>query len=192
MRSVPFVAVLDANVLFSNALRNLLLTAYDHDLYQARFSDHILQEVKGSLTQRRDASIADSAVARLRAGYPEALVERYESLISAMKNDVGDKHVLAAAVHAGAQVIVTNNLRDFPYEAVSPYAIEVQTPDDFLVHLWDLDRETMLAVVNETAGLTRRRNPRDIVEQLASQAPTFRAVVLAEADFSISPPRLRR
>jgi predicted nucleic acid-binding protein len=40
-------------------------------------------------------------------------VTGHEPLIAAMKNDEKDRHVVAAAVKAGAQVIVTSNLKHF-------------------------------------------------------------------------------
>jgi hypothetical protein len=49
-----------------------------------------------------------------------------------------DRHVLAAAIVAGADVIVTHNLRDFPDEALARYDIEAQHPDEFIRHLIDL------------------------------------------------------
>ncbi len=69
--------------------------------------------------------------------FPEALVEDYELLVPAMPNHEKDRHVAAAALKAGAQVIVTHNLRDF---GSLPDGIEAQAPDDFLVDLFDSDR----------------------------------------------------
>lgn len=42
----------------------------------------------------------------------------YEPLVDSMSNDPKDRHVLAAAVRANAQVIATFNVRDFPVTAV--------------------------------------------------------------------------
>lgn len=49
--------------------------------------------------------------------------------------DPGDRHVLAAAIHANAEVILTCNLADFPAETLARSNIEAQHPDDFLVYL---------------------------------------------------------
>jgi hypothetical protein len=46
--------------------------------------------------------------------------------------------VLAAAIQAGAGVIVTFNLRDFPSAVLETYGIEAQHPDEFITHLFDL------------------------------------------------------
>ena len=56
----------------------------------------------------------------MQRAFPEALVTGYAYLTEVMRNDPRDRHVLAAAVRAGAAVIVTNNVRDFPVEACAP------------------------------------------------------------------------
>ena len=68
--------------------------------------------------------------------FPEAMVKGYEPLIAGLQNDTKDRHVVAAAVKAGAQVITTVNIRDF---TPLPDGIEAQTPDEFLCNLFDLN-----------------------------------------------------
>ncbi len=69
----------------------------------------------------------------------DALVTGYEELIEGLRlPDPDDRHVLAAAIRARADVIVTCNLRDFPADALSPYGIEAQHPDEFIMNLLDL------------------------------------------------------
>ena len=69
----------------------------------------------------------------------DCLVTGYETLISALSlPDPDDRHVLAAAITARCDVIVTSNLQDFPEAEVTRYAIEVQHPDDFLSSHLDL------------------------------------------------------
>ncbi len=78
---------------------------------------------------------------RLRAiverEFPEAQVVGYEHLGPRRHaDDPKDRHVVAAAVKAGAQVITTANLKDF---AALPEAVEAQSPDEFLLNMLDLD-----------------------------------------------------
>ena len=48
-----------------------------------------------------------------------------------MTNDEKDRHVLAAAVRAGVNQVVTRNTRDFPQLSADPYEIEIRDPDEF-------------------------------------------------------------
>src|SRR4051794_26768871 len=138
---MAFVAVLDANVLWSAALRDTLVRAALADLYRPVWSEEILAEMLRNLKRKRpnlNPARLDRMVHLLRAEIPDALVDGYQGLVPTMTNDPGDRHVLAAAVHAGAEVIVTFNGRHFPAAACEPYNVEAQHPDKFLSHLWDL------------------------------------------------------
>jgi hypothetical protein len=52
----------------------------------------------------------------------DCLVTGYEDLIESLTlPDPDDRHVLAAAIRAGAEVIVTYNLKDFSPEALARF-----------------------------------------------------------------------
>jgi predicted nucleic acid-binding protein len=112
------VAFLDASVLYPALLRNLLMHLALRDLFQARWSDRIHDEwIAALLRNRPDLTFAQLARTRrlMDENVDEALVGGYEHLIGALTlPDPKDRHVLAAAIHSGAGVIVTVNLRDFP------------------------------------------------------------------------------
>lgn len=70
---------------------------------------------------------------------PDCLVEGYEDLIQGLQlPDRNDRHVLAAAIRVGADVVVTMNLKHFPAKILATYGIEAQHPDVFVHHLVDL------------------------------------------------------
>ncbi|MGC4083932.1 MAG: hypothetical protein QM736_17935 [Vicinamibacterales bacterium] len=123
--------------------------------------------------------LADKA-ARLRATmerfFPEAMVTGYEPLIAAMQNDIKDRHVVAAAVKAGAQVIITANLKDF---TPLPDGIEAQLPDEFLCNLFDLDPKGFTEILGEQA--VNLQNPpvtfEELLDRLARPAPDLIAAV---------------
>ncbi len=73
----------------------------------------------------------------------------HEPLIAAMENHAKDRHVVAAAVKAGAQLIVTANLKDF---RKLPEGIDVQSPDEFLCSLLELDPRGMFELVTAQAA----------------------------------------
>ena len=180
---MALVALLDANALFSPALRDTLLRAAEYDLYRPAWSQRILEEMKRSILLKRpdvDPARLDRTISLLLAWFPDALVTGYEDLIASMTNHPGDRHVLAAAVRAGADVIVTNNGRHFLPVARDTYAIDVQTPDLFLRSLWDVDADTLVRVLEEQGqALNPPRASRDVVQALRrSSARGFAELVL--------------
>ena len=65
----------------------------------------------------------------------DCLVTDYEDLIpSLVLPDPNDRHVLAAAIVGHCDLIITQNLKDFPEDILKPYGIEAQHPDIFLFH----------------------------------------------------------
>ncbi len=185
LRPTSFRAVLDANVLVMAGPRDTLLRAAEEGLYRALWSEAILDEVRRNVIRLLEerglsgpADRVDYLLYRLRRAYPEALVEGYEGLVPVMTNQEKDRHVLAAAVSGGAQVIVTENLRDFPSIALSPYGIEAHSPDEFLLHLLDLDPEGMVRILREQgAEMQTPRTINEILDRLAPQLPQFIASV---------------
>jgi hypothetical protein len=102
---------------------------------------------------------------------PDCLVTGYEGLVGALKlPDPDDRHVLAAAIRCQAGVIVTYNLADFPSEALDPYGIAAQHPDEFVVHLFDLSPAAVCAAVrDQRLALTRpARSVRELLDTFLS------------------------
>jgi hypothetical protein len=75
--------------------------------------------------------------------------------------------VLAAAIRARAEVIVTYNLTDFPAESLARFDIAALHPDDFLVSLLDAaPAEVCTAVKRQREGL--RNMPKTAEEFLST------------------------
>ncbi len=132
---------LDANVLFPASLRDLLLRAVEHGLYRLAISRRGWDEVTRNLirtgrTTPDGAAHLDAHILRFLADH-DALVTGYEGHIPTLTNHPKDRHVLATAITAGAEVIVTFNLRDFRRAALAPYGIAPEHPDTFLTHLFE-------------------------------------------------------
>ncbi len=141
-----FTAVYDACVLYPAPLRDLLMHLAMSNLFRAKWSDEIHEEwIRNVLKERPD--LTREKLHRTRQNmdkHVDGLVFGYESLIPGLTlPDGNDRHVLAAAIRARADVIVTFNLKDFPAEYLSQFDIEAQHPDDFVFHLTDLNPEAV-------------------------------------------------
>lgn len=136
-----FVVIFDANVLYPFRMRDILLTFCEAGLLRGRWTDQITDEwVRNLLAQKPafEASIK-SQVAAMQRAFPEAWVEEYEHLVPVIElPDPDDRHVVAAAIKCGAQVIVTANLKHFPSEPLAQFDIEAVQPDDFLLGIFEL------------------------------------------------------
>ncbi|MBZ0118339.1 MAG: PIN domain-containing protein [Sandaracinaceae bacterium] len=182
MLPADFRVVLDANVLFPFSLRDTLLRAAAQGFFQLYWSEQILDETRRNLLAT--GSISEEAAKRLFStmtrAFPEAMVSGYESLVPSMPNDEKDRHVVAAAVKAGAQVIVTSNLKDF---RPLPDGIEAQSPDEFLCNLFDLDPEGMVELVRAQAAALKKppRSFEELLAGLAKIAPDFALAVRERA-----------
>jgi predicted nucleic acid-binding protein len=179
---VALVVLLDANVLWSAAVRDTLLRAAERALFHPLWSTEILDELARGLKRRRpdlDPARIDRTIALMARHFPEALVQGFEALIPAMHNDVKDRHVLAAAVCGRAQIIVTENVRDFPASACAPWDVNVQTADEFLCQLWVTYPDTIRDVLREQAADLNAppRTPLDLLATLARSAPNFATMV---------------
>lgn len=111
------------------------------DLFRARWTAAIHDEwIRSVLEDRPDLTRARLERTRdlMNATVRDCLVTDYEDLIDTLTlPDADDRHVLAAAIRAQAQVIVTYNLADFPISVLRSYGMEAQHPDDFVSQLLD-------------------------------------------------------
>lgn len=164
---MAFVVLYDANVLYPSMLRDLLIRVAQAGLVQAKWTDEILDEVFDNLTANRpDLDPQKLARARdlMNKAVRDSLVTGYEPLIEGLDlPDPGDRHVLAAAIKSRSQVIVTNNLRDFPAAALEPWDLEAKSADDFILDQIDLNREAVLSAVQRIAD-SRTRPPATFAE----------------------------
>lgn len=147
------VVLLDACTLYPAVLRDVLMRLALHGLILARWTDAIHDEwIEAVLRDRPDHSRAQLERTRqlMNLHAEDSLVSKYEHHISKLElSDPDDRHVLAAAMEAQADAILTWNLRDFPEAALSGHGIAVMTPDDLLESLFTDYRNAFVAVLRE-------------------------------------------
>jgi predicted nucleic acid-binding protein len=157
---MPFIVIYDANVLVGNTLRDLLVRIAQTGLVQAKWTDRILDEALAAV-QKIHSDIPPEKLARLRAlmidAVPDCLVTGHEPLIDGLHlRDPQDRHVLAAGIKSGAQVIVTMD-KDFTAEALEPWDIEAKHPDDFVLDQMDIDDRLIWGCVQQIVDSRKRR-----------------------------------
>lgn len=143
------MALLDANVLYPARPRDLLIRLAIAGLYQARWSERILDECFDNLIEDRP-DLTYEQLARTRrlmtTALPDAIATGYEDRIEEYDlPDPDDRHVLAAAETASASLLVTHNLDDFPVEKI-PAGLRVVSPDAFVLALTNEDLDVVFEV----------------------------------------------
>jgi predicted nucleic acid-binding protein len=187
---VAFKAVLDASVLFPFTLRDALLRSAEIvlddagdeilTLYTPLWSELILDEMSRNIVKADHATQQQMThlVNEMTSAFPEAMVPLAEikALESSMTNDPKDRHVLAAAVAADAEVVVTFNLKHFPPETCEAVGVEAIDPDRFLCDLHDLAPHEIREAIEAQAGaLTKGRKTFDelLDNHLIKLVPAF-------------------
>ena len=167
---VPVVRY-DACVLYAAPVRDLLMQLALSDLFQARWTDQIHDEWTRNVAANRP-DISHASLTRCRElmdeHVPDCLVTNYEALIPTLTlPDLNDRHVLAAAIHGGAGLIVTFNLSDFPRSILRQFDIEAIHPDEFIRRLWDERSDAVLHAMRlHRASL--KRPAKSAVEYIAT------------------------
>jgi len=166
---VAFVVLYDACVLYPAPLRDLLVRLANTGIVRARWSEPILDECFRSILKNRP-DLKPEALQRTRELMTQAvadcIVTGFEDLIEGLElPDPNDRHVLAAAILAGAQAIITLNLGDFPDGKLAPYNVEAKHPDDFVLDAIDLAPGLVTTAVSLQAS-SLRNPPRTVGELL--------------------------
>ena len=112
----------------------------------------------------------------LRAHFGEAWISGYESLIPKMTNDEKDRHVVAAAVHGEASIIVTLNLRHFRPEHLAPWGVRALHPQSFLIEIFRQEQALVMAKLEQQAA-DRGRSLRQLLDILNGTVPDFVSLV---------------
>ena len=146
----PPIAVYDACVLYPFHIRNLLVQCGADRLVEVRWTDEIHDEWIRNLAANVPTITAERLLQTrdlMKRVLPEATVSGYETRVATLAlPDPDDRHVVAAAIVAGASHIVTWNLPDFPIDALAPFQLSVQDPDAFLMDRYAAAPDATIAV----------------------------------------------
>lgn len=181
-----FTVVYDACLFYPAPLRDFMVRLAQTRRFRARWTLQIQEEWLQSLLgkqPRLDPARLRRTVELINRAVPDCLVTGYEHLIDKLElPDPDDRHVLAAAIRAGAQAIVTLNLKDFPPEVLDEYEIFSRHPDDFVLDLADLEPGVVTSVAKQQRAALQ--NPalsaEEFIDRLRRQGLPGVAAFLAE------------
>ena len=156
---MAFIVIYDACVLYPAPLRDLLVRVGMTGLVQVNWTNEILDECfRSILANKPDLSAERLERTRtlMNRAIRDVLVDGYQGLVDSLElPDLGDRHVLAAAIRGGAQAIVTANLKHFPARALAPLDLEAIHPDDFILDLLELAPGVILKVLDDQVRALR-------------------------------------
>lgn len=171
------VALCDANVLYSGSLRDLLLRLALARIIRLHTTERILDETFDNLRANRP-DLDPERLLRTRhlmmRAVPDLIVQDYEHHMELLSlPDPDDCHVLAAAIEAGATVILTNNLKDFPAELLAPHDLTAMSADAFLCQIHELAADGIIAAARDMAIAWRAPGAtvEDVIDSLAIVVP---------------------
>ncbi len=140
-------------------IRDLLFWFAHDDHYTPKWSKHIFDEWIDVMKRKNIIELEiKKRINWANQAFPDALVKNYEGLIENLTlPDPKDRHVLAAAIKTNANIIVTNNLKDFPEEYLKSYEFSAKSADDFLTETIDLNPKIAIKAFRKL--VLHRRNP---------------------------------
>lgn len=172
MKVKPLRVLIDANVLYSQYLRDLLLILGERTIYHPFWTDDIIGEWKRNLLKNRP-DLAEQKINRtirlMNAAFTNSTINQYEDLIPLLSlPDDGDRHVLAAAVKGEMDAILTFNVKDFPRSTMDAFAIQRFTPNEFFMYLYNQYQSLMEAFDYQLNSLRKPAMTRDgLMESLS-------------------------
>lgn len=151
--------LIDACVLYPTVMREMVLGVARAGLFEPIWSERILEEWARAAVKLgpEGEAQARAEIALLRAGWPGASRPAAPHVAQRLwLPDADDIHVLAVAVDASADVLMTLNAKDFPRGALAEEGITRVDPDGYLMELWAKSPAPVEAVAADVLKTARR------------------------------------
>lgn len=151
--------VLDACVLFPTVMREMLLGVAATGAFEPRWSARILEEwaLAARKIDPQGEALARGEVAMINAHFPDACLKPAPGLEARLwLPDNNDIHVLATSVSGHADIIVTNNAKDFPRGILAEEGVSRADPDAFLLGHWQAHSDLVAGVGDNVLAEARR------------------------------------
>jgi predicted nucleic acid-binding protein len=159
------VAVLDACVLYQGMLTDLLLRICQEGVFEPIWSDDIHAEWMHNLEKRIPADKVEYRRTRMDDAFKAASVPGQRAIIATIRATAmnggqrKDAHVVATAVAAKADTIVTHNIPDFHVPTLQGYGLRKMRPDAFFLELLGTHQARVLAGVKAHRASLLRNSP---------------------------------
>jgi PIN domain len=171
----PPIFVFDASILYPFHLRNIVVQFAVDRLVDARWTDEIHDEwIRNLAADMPGIPIERLQITRklMNDALPDATVTGYRAHLEDIAlPDPNDRHVVAAAIAAGASGILTWNLRDFPTMELRRHGLVRRNPDDLFTDLYDGAPDlTVASLASARRNLTKTRfSASDFIDVMKNQ-----------------------
>ena len=156
-----FTAFFDANIFYSVMRTSPVIYLARTKLFRAPWRERVHDEWTDAVARKRGIDPGKLAVLRydINAAIPDCIVSGFEDIEQGLDlPDPDDRHVLAAAITGGADLVVTCNLKHFPADKLAPFGMEALHPDQFLANQLDLAPDLFVAAVKD--DIAHYENPK--------------------------------
>lgn len=171
-----FAVFVDTCVLLPIVKAEIILRCAEKGLYSIKWSDRVLDELHCVLLEVVPSMTEEKANKRIQAmneAFPYAKVTGWEGVLPKFIDlpDENDAHVAAAALYAKADVIVTDNISDFPNEHLGNQNLFAQTMDEFMCDLWDLKPQCPHIIFSVLEDIARqyKEDWRSLLSKIANE-----------------------
>ena len=146
----------DTSVLFPFSVMDLVLALAEDSVHHVLWTDELLDEWEDVIVRehQRSADSAASVTAAIREFFDDSRIDPalYRGRIDRMPGPDPDDHIhSAAAIAAGADVLITWDKSGFPAEELAELGLRVMDPDSYFVELLDDLGDHVLVTIEQLA-----------------------------------------
>ncbi len=156
--------LIDACVLYPTVMREMVLGCAREGLFDPVWSERILEEwARAAVKLGPDGEAqARSEIALVRAAWPGAERPAAQHVEARLwLPDPNDIHVLAVAIDASADALMTLNAKDFPRGTLANEGLSRVDPDGYLMSLWMASPDPVNGVATEVLREARALSGQD-------------------------------
>ena len=156
--------LIDACVLYPTVMREVVLGVAKVGVFEPIWSARLLEEwARAAIKLGPEGEAqARAELALLRAAWPTAERPAAPGVAARLwLPDENDIHVLAVAVDASADMIMTVNAKDFPRGTLAEEGLTRVDPDSYLMQLWPAHEAHIRAVAEDVLQTARRLSGSD-------------------------------